>query len=328
MAVMQTRLTRLLGIRYPVMQGGMQHVGTAPLAAAVSAAGGLGTITALSFDGAAALAAEIALCRSMTSAPFAVNLSVFPARNPPDYPALISAIADAGVTVVETAGTALVRGVWEQLLARGITVIHKCTSVRHALSAQRRGVQVVSIDGFECAGHPGEDDIGAMVLVPRAVEALRVPVIASGGMADGRGLVAALALGAEGVNMGTRFCATVEAPIHPAVKQAYVAHDERDTDVLLRCFGNSARVARNAVSAQVLARTAEAGASFADVADLMSGERGRALLQSGQIDSGIYWAGQSQGLIHDIPTCAQLMERIIEQARAICQHRLAGMMAG
>ncbi len=324
---MQTRLTRMLGIRHPIVQGGMQHVGTADLAAAVSSAGALGTITALSFAGPAEVAAEIARCRAMTEHPFAVNLSVFPARRPPDYEALVSVVAEAGVTVVETAGTPAVRPVWDMLLARGITIIHKCTAIRHALTAQRHGVHAISIDGFECAGHPGEDDIGGMVLVPAAVDALAIPVIASGGIADGRGLVAALALGAEGVNMGTRFCASVEAPIHPAVKQAYVRNSERDTDVLLRPFRNSARVARNAVSAEVLRRTAAPDALFADVAELVSGEKGRALLQSGEIDSAIYWAGQSQGLIHDIPTCAQLVERIMGEADAIILRRLAGMMA-
>lgn len=323
---MQTRLTRMLGIRHPIMQGGMQHVGTADLAAAVSNAGALGTITALTFAGSDALAAEIARCRRMTDQPFAVNISVFPARNPTDYPGMVAAIAEGGVTIVETAGTPAVRAVWDLLLQRGIRILHKCTSVRHALSAQRHGVHAVSIDGFECAGHPGEDDIGGLVLIPAAVDALRVPVIASGGIADGRGLVAALALGAEGVNMGTRFCATAEAPIHPAVKQAYIANSERDTDLLLRPFGNSARVARNAVSAEVLRRTAGPEPDFADVADLVNGEKGRTLLQSGAIDSAIYWAGQSQGLIHDIPTCARLVDRIMAQAQAIVDQRLRAMI--
>lgn len=325
---MQNRLTRLLGIRYPIVQGGMQHVGTADLAAAVSNAGALGTITALSFDGPRGLADEILRCRAMTDQPFAVNLSVFPARHPPDYDALVGAIAEAGVTIVETAGTPAVRPVWDQLLAHDIIVIHKCTSVRHALSAERHGVHAISIDGFECAGHPGEDDIGGLVLIPAAVDRLRIPVIASGGIADARGLVAALALGAEGVNMGTRFCATVEAPIHPAVKRAYLTNSERDTQLLFRAFHNSARVARNAVSDEVLRRLSVSGADFAAVADLVKGEKGQALLQSGDLDSAIYWAGQSQGLIHDIPTCDTLIKRMMDEAREIITGRLVAITQG
>ncbi|MFA7594903.1 MAG: nitronate monooxygenase family protein [Novosphingobium sp.] len=324
---LRTRITDLLGIRYPIIQGGMQNVGYASLAAAVSNAGGLGMITALTFPDARALADEIALCRSLTSAPFGVNISVFPTMRPPDYGAIVDAVADAGVGIVETAGTPAVREVWDLLLARGIKVIHKCTSVRHALSSERHGVHAVSIDGFECAGHPGEDDVPGLVLVPAAVDQLKVPVVASGGIADGRGLVAALGLGAEGVTMGTRFCATQEAPIHERVKQAYIENSERDTDILFRPFRNSARVGRNAVSQEVLRRTSSPGATFADVAQLVSGARGKALLQSGDIDSGIYWASMAQGLIHDIPTCAELIERMVADARMIIAGRLAGIVA-
>lgn len=322
----RTRLTELLEIRHPIVQGGMQHVGTAELAAAVSNAGALGMITALTFSSPAALADEIARCRSMTGEPFGVNISVFPTLRPPDYPAIVEVIASAGLDIVETAGTPAVREVWDMLLSRGIRVIHKCTAVRHAASAERHRVHAVSIDGFECAGHPGEDDIPGLVLIPAAVDRLKVPVIASGGIADGRGLVAALALGADGINMGTRFCATEEAPIHSSVKQAYVANSERDTDLLFRPFRNSARVARNAISQEVLRRTAGSDAAFEDVAPLVSGERGRALLASGDLDSGIYWAGMSQGLIHDVPTCAALIERIMAQAQAIVRDRLASML--
>jgi nitronate monooxygenase len=323
---LNTRLTEMLDIRYPIIQGGMQNVGYAGLAAAVSNAGGLGLITALTFPDAPSLAQEIALCRSMTSAPFGVNISVFPTMRPPDYGAIVDVVAQAGIDIVETAGTPAVREVWDLLFARGIRVIHKCTSVRHALSSERYGVHAVSIDGFECAGHPGEDDVPGLVLIPAAVDRLAVPVIASGGIADGRGLVAALALGAEGVNMGTRFCATREAPIHERVKQAYVENSERDTDLLFRPFRNSARVGRNAVSQEVLRRTSEPGATFADVAELVSGQRGKALLQSGEIDSGVYWASVAQGLIHDIPSCAELIERIIAEATGIISERLSAIV--
>ncbi|MBZ9646077.1 nitronate monooxygenase family protein [Sphingobium sp. 3R8] len=326
--ILRTRVTDLLGIRYPIVQGGMQNVGYAPLAAAVSSAGGLGMITALTFADPGALAQEIARCRALTTAPFGVNISVFPTMRPPDYGAIVDAIADGGVEVVETAGTPAVRAVWDMLFARGIRVIHKCTSVRHALSSERYGVHAVSIDGFECAGHPGEDDVPGLVLIPAAADRLSVPVLASGGIADGRGLAAALALGADGVTMGTRFCATREAPIHDNVKQAYVDKDERETDLLFRPFRNSARVGRNAISTEVLRRTAAPDAVFADVAELVSGLRGKALLQSGDIDSGIYWASMAQGLIHDIPSCADLIERMIADARAVITDRLAGMICG
>lgn len=322
---MRTRVTELLGVRYPIIQGGLQSVGTAQLAAAVSQAGGFGTISALTFPDASALAREIAVCRSLTDAPFGVNISVFPSLREPDYPAIVAVIAEAGIAVVETAGTSAVRAVWDMLFARGIKVIHKCTSVRHALSSQRYGVDAVAVDGFECAGHPGEDDVPGLVLIPVAADRLDLPIIASGGIADGRGLAAALALGAEGVNMGTRFCATQEAPIHDAVKRAYVRNTERDTDLLFRPFRNSARVARNAVSQAVLARTEKDGATFAEIADLVSGMKGKALLESGEIDSGIYWAGMAQGLIHDVPTCAELIERILNEAREIIAARLARM---
>lgn len=322
---MQTRITDLLGIRFPIIQGGMQNVGYAQLASAVSNAGGLGLITALTFPSPQALAGEIERCKAATDQPFGVNISVFPTMRPPDYSAIVDVIADAGIDIVETAGTPAVREVWDLLFARGIRVIHKCTSIRHAVSSQNYGVHAISIDGFECAGHPGEDDIPGLVLIPAAADQLTIPIVASGGIADGRGLAAALALGADGINMGTRFCATKEAPIHERVKQAYIDNSERDTDVLFRPFRNSARVGRNAISTEVLRRTAEPGAVFADVAELVKGERGKLLLQNGEIDSGIYWASMAQGLIHDIPTCAELIDRIVEEARCIIEDRLARM---
>jgi nitronate monooxygenase len=322
----RTRLTQLLGIRHPIIQGGMQNVGYAELAAAVSNSGALGLITALTFPDAEALGAEIARCRGMTDAPFGVNISVFPTRRPPDYPAIVEAIVDGGISIVETAGTPEVRRVWDLLLARGVTIIHKCTSVRHALSSETHGVHAISIDGFECAGHPGEDDVPGLVLIPAAVDKLKIPVVASGGIADGRGLVAALALGAEGVNMGTRFCATREAPIHDRIKQAYLERDERETDLILRPFRNSARVGRNAVSQEVLGRTAGPDPRFEDVAELVSGERGRDLLRTGEIDSGVFWSSMAQGLVHDIPTCAELIDRIMAEADSIIAQRLRDML--
>jgi nitronate monooxygenase len=322
----RTRITELCGIRYPIIQGGMQNVGYAELAAAVSNAGGLGMITALTFPSASALAAEIARCRAMTDAPFGVNISVFPTMRPPDYRGIVDVIADAGVLIVETAGTPAVREIWDMLFTRDIRVIHKCTSVRHALSSERYGIHAISIDGFECAGHPGEDDIPGLVLIPAAIDRLSIPVVASGGIADGRGLVAALALGAEGVNMGTRFCATQEAPIHARVKQAYVDGDERDTLLLFRPFRNSARVGRNSVAQEALRRIEQPGATFADVADLVSGQKGAGLLKSGDIESGIYWASMAQGLIHDVPTCEELISRMMADAKAIIALRLGAML--
>lgn len=324
---LQTRVTELLGTRYPIIQGGMQNVGYAQLAAAVSNAGAFGLITALTFPSPEALAEEIATCRSMTDKPFGVNISVFPTMRPPDYGAIVDVIADAGITVVETAGTPAVREVWDMLFARGIKVVHKCTSVRHAVSSEKYGVHAISIDGFECAGHPGEDDVPGLVLIPAAADKLSIPIVASGGIADGRGLVAALALGAEGVNMGTRFCATQEAPIHPNVKQAYIDRDERETDILFRPFNNSARVGRNSVSQEVLSRISGPDPKFEDVAELVSGKRGAELLKSGDLDAGVYWSSMAQGLIHDLPTCAELVDRIVAEAEAIISKRLPGMAA-
>lgn len=324
--MIRTALTDLLGIERPIVQGGMQNVGFAPLAAAVSNGGGFGMITALTFADSSTLAAEIEQCRALTSRPFGVNISVFPTMRPPDYAAIVNAIADAGIDFVETAGTPEVREVWDMLKARGVGIIHKCTSIRHALSAQNNGAKAISIDGFECAGHPGEDDIPGLVLIPRAVDQLSVPVIASGGFADGRGLVAALALGAVGITMGTRFCATLEAAIHPAVKQAYVDNTERDTVLLYREFHNSARVGRNRVAEAVAEITRRPGAKFEDVGDIVSGLKGRQLLETGNLEAGIYWAGMSQGLIEDIPTCGVLLDRIEAEAEAIIRDRLGGMV--
>jgi NAD(P)H-dependent flavin oxidoreductase YrpB (nitropropane dioxygenase family) len=323
---LSTALTRLLGTELPIIEGGMQNVGFAELAAAVSNAGGFGMITALTFADPSALAEEIEKCRALTAKPFGVNISVFPTMRPPDYGAIVDVIADAKVEFVETAGTPEVREVWDMLKARGIGIIHKCTSIRHAMSAQQYGAAVIAIDGFECAGHPGEDDIPGLILIPRAVDQLAVPVIASGGFADGRGLVAALSLGACGITMGTRFCATSEAAVHPKVKAAYVANSERDTVLLYREFRNTARVGRNRLAESVAEATRRPGAVFADVAERVSGIKGREVLETGDLEAGIYWAGMSQGLIYDIPSCADLLGRIAADAESIIRERLAGML--
>eukprot|EP01037_Dinobryon_pediforme_P005575 gene5575-5632_t len=323
----KTRITELLGIEHPIVQGGMMNVGYAELASAVSNAGGLGIITALTQPSPDALRDEIERTRAMTAKPFGVNMTVFPTINAPDYRAYAQAIIDGGVKVVETAGTPAVREIWDMLKPHGIVILHKCTAVRHALSAERAGCDVISIDGFECAGHPGEDDIPGLILIPAAADKVKIPLLASGGFGDGRGLVAALALGAEGINMGTRFCATREAPIHDAVKQAYIDNDERGSFLIFRNFKNTARVGKSAVSEEVVRRLAQPDATFDDVRDLVSGVAGKALLQTGDLTRGVFWAGMVQGLIHDIPTCAELIDRIIADAQGIVRSRLDGLLA-
>lgn len=323
---LKTRFTELVGIEHPIVQGGMMWVGRAELAAAVSNAGGLGILTALTQPTPDDLRREIARCRAMTSKPFAVNLTILPSQKPPPYAEYRQAIIDSGVRIVETAGYNPQEHVAE-LKRHDITVIHKCTAVRHALSAERLGVDAVSIDGFECAGHPGEDDVPGLVLIPAAAERVKIPMLASGGFGDGRGLVAALSLGADGINMGTRFCATAEAPIHPRVKQLLVDNDERGTHLIFRAFRNTGRVSRNSVSDRVVEILKRPEAAFEDVAQLVSGAKGRVALESGDIDAGLVWAGQVQGLIHDIPTVAELIERIVRQALEIIQGRLSRLVA-
>jgi len=313
----------MAGIDHPIMQGGMMWVGTAEMAAAVSNAGGLGTITALTQPTPDALRAEIDRCRTLTSKPFAVNLTILPSVSPPPYAEYRRAIIESGVTLVETAGYKPQEHV-EDFKACGVKVIHKCTAVRHAVSAQRMGVDAISIDGFECAGHPGEDDIPGLVLIPAAADQVTIPMLASGGFADGRGLVAALALGAEGINMGTRFCATVEAPIHDRVKQLLVENDERATNLIFRKFHNTGRVAKTLVSDQVVEISTRDGAEFRDIQSLVSGAKGRVALESGDLEAGLIWAGQVQGLIRDIPTCAELLKRIVSDADAIIARLGAG----
>jgi len=322
----KTRVTEMLGIEHPIVQGGMMHVGYAELASAVSNAGGLGIITALTQPSPAALHAEIERCRAMTSKPFAVNVTVLPSVTPPDYKAYAQTIIDAGIRIVETAGTQEVRELWAMMKPHGITILHKCTAVRHALSAERAGCDIISIDGFECAGHPGEDDIPGLILIPAAADKVKIPMLASGGFGDGRGLVAALSLGAEGINMGTRFCATQEAPIHPNVKQKYLENDERGTNLIFRSLHNTARVGKNEVSDEVVRRLREPGATFDAVRELVSGKAGAELLKTGDLSKGIFWAGMIQGLIHDIPSCEELITRIVSEAEAIIRGRLAGML--
>ena len=323
---LKTRITEMLGIEHPIVQGGMQWVGVAEMASAVSNAGGLGILTGLTQSSPQALSTEIERCKSMTDKPFGGNLTVFPTINAPDYRAYAQAIIDSGVKIVETAGTPAVRELWEMMQPHGIRILHKCTAVRHGLSAERAGVDIISIDGFECAGHPGEDDIPGLILIPAAADKVKIPLLASGGFGDGRGLAAALCLGADGVNMGTRFTATVEAPIHQSFKEAMVATDERGTDLIFRSYRNTARVARNEVSQQVVAAERE-GQPFEVVAGLVKGVRGREGLASGDINHGIWSAGMVQGLIHDIPTCADLVSRMVADAESIIQSRLSGMLS-
>jgi nitronate monooxygenase len=322
---LQTRITELLGIEHPIVQGGMMWVGRAEMAAAVSNAGGLGVLTALTQPTPDDLRREIDRCRTMTDKPFGVNLTILPSVSPPPYAEYRQAIIDSGVRIVETAGHKPQEHV-EHFKEHGIIVLHKCTAVRHALSAERMGVDVISIDGFECAGHPGEDDIPGLILIPAAADKVKVPMIASGGFGDGRGLAAALALGADGINMGTRFCATVEAPIHDAVKQLIVSNDERDTRLIFRKFHNTARVARTSVSEKVVELSQPEAAVFEDIRPYVSGAKGRVALETGDLDAGLVWAGQIQGLIHDIPTCKVLIDRIVADAEAIIKGRLGSFI--
>ncbi len=313
----------MLGIRYPIIQGGMQWVGRAELVAAVSNAGGLGVLTGLTQPTPEKLREEIERTRSMTDKPFGVNLTILPSVNPPPYDQYMDAIIDSAVKIVETAGNNPKRFV-SRLKANGIVSIHKCVNVRHAISAEKCGVDIVSIDGFECAGHPGEDDVPGLVLIPIAAKRLRIPILASGGIGDGRGFAAALVLGAEGINMGTRFCATVEAPIHDNIKRALVNANECDTRLMFRTLNNTARVFKNAISEQVFAMERRpGGVAFEEIRPLVIGARGRQALTTGDVDGGVITAGQVIGLIDDVPTCAVLMERIVAE----CRERLGASSA-
>ena len=323
-ATIQTRVNEMLGIEHPIIQGGMQWVGTADLASAVSNAGGLGILTSLTQPSPEDLGKEIDRMREMTDKPFGVNLTILPTITPPPYEEYLRVAVEKGVKIVETAGANPAQLV-PMLKDAGVTVIHKCTSVRHALSAQQKGVDIVSVDGFECAGHPGEDDIPGLVLLPAAADKLEIPIVASGGFADGRGLAAALALGAEGINMGTRFLCTEEAPVHRKVKEAIVERSELDTELIFRTLGNTARVASNEVSREVVEKL-NAGAQFPEVRDLVSGQRGRTVYENGDIDAGIWSCGLVQGIINDIPTCDEVVTRITNEAADIITGRLAGFV--
>ncbi len=324
---MKTRITELFGIEHPIVQGGMHHVGFAELAAAVSNAGGLGIVTALTQPSARDLANEIARCKDMTDKPFGVNLTFLPSLGAPDYPAYIEAIVEGGVRIVETAGRNP-QAHLPRLKDAGVKIIHKCTSVRHSLKAEAIGCDAVSVDGFECGGHPGEDDVPNMILLPRAAEELSIPFVASGGMADARSLVAALAMGADGMNMGTRFMATREAPIHDNVKRAIVAASELDTRLVMRPLRNTERALRNAAVERVLETEARLGKDLKidhilpDVAGVYP-----RVMHRGEVESGVWSCGMVAGLIRDIPTCAELVSRIMAEAEALVRRRLGGMLS-
>jgi NAD(P)H-dependent flavin oxidoreductase YrpB (nitropropane dioxygenase family) len=323
---MKTRITELLGIRHPIIQGGMHYVGLAELAAAVSNAGGLGIITGLTQPTPDDLAREIDRCAAMTDKPFGVNLTFLPAVKPPDYPGYVRVIVERGVRVVETAGNNPQKWLPE-LQKAGIKIIHKCTSVRHAKKAESIGCDALSIDGFECGGHPGEDDVPNFILLPRAADELRVPFVASGGMADARSLVAALAFGAEGINMGTRFIATKEAPVHDHVKQAIVRATELDTRLIMRTLRNTERVLNNAGVERLLEkeRTLGADLKFEDIVPEVAGVYPR-VMREGQVDAGAWSCGMVAGLIHDIPTVKELVDRIMTEADALVRGRLASIV--
>ena len=323
---MKTKITEMLNIEHPIIQGGMHYVGFAELAAAVSNAGGLGTITGLTQNTPEKLANEISRCNDMTDKPFAVNLTFLPTVTAPDYPAYVKAIIKGGVKVVETAGRNPIQ-VLPYLKDAGIKVIHKCTSVRHALKAQDIGCDAVSVDGFECGGHPGEDDIPNMILLPRAADELDIPFVSSGGQADARSLVASIAMGADGMNMGTRFMCTTEAPIHQRVKDAIVAASELDTRLIMRPLRNTERVLNNKAVERVLAIEKERGSDikFEDILEDVAGVYPKVMLD-GDMDIGAWSCGMVAGLIHDIPSCKELIDRIMAEAEEIIQSRLKYML--
>ena len=322
---MKTRITELFGIQHPIIQGGMHYVGLAEMAAAVSNAGGLGIITGLTQGTPDGLAAEIERCKTMTAKPFGVNLTFLPSVKPPDYPGFVRTIIDSGVTIIETAGNNPAQYL-PVLKEAGIKVIHKCTSVRHALKAQTIGCDAVSVDGFECGGHPGEDDVPNFILLPRAAEELDIPFVSSGGMADARSLVASLAMGAEGMNMGTRFIATQEAPVHENVKQALVAASELDTRLIMRPLRNTERVLNNAAVEKLLEKEKALGSQleFNDIAEELVGVYPR-VMQEGELDAGGWSCGMVAGLVHDIPTVKELIDRIMREADELIHQRLASL---
>lgn len=324
--MLKTKFTETFGIKHPVVQGGMQWVGTAEMVAPVANAGALGFLTALTQPTPEDLTKEIARCKEMTDQPFGVNLTILPALKPPPYEEYRQAIVESGVKIVETAG----QNPAPHLPAfkdAGIKVLHKCTSVRHAVKAQSIGVDGLSIDGFECAGHPGEDDIPGLILIPAAANQITIPMVASGGFGDGRGLAAALALGADGINMGTRFMCTRESPVHQNVKQAMVDMDERSTNLIFRTLHNTARVARNAVSDEVVEIEGKGNAKIEDISHLVAGARGRIVFEDGDVEHGIWSAGMIMGLINDIPSVEELVTRIVADAEEIIRGRLSACVA-
>ncbi|TDO15337.1 NAD(P)H-dependent flavin oxidoreductase [Halomonas sp.] len=323
---MKTRITELFGIEHPIIQGGMHYVGYAELAAAVSNAGGLGIITGLTQKTPDNLAKEIARCREMTDKPFGVNLTFLPAVKPPDYPGFVDAIIEGGIKIVETAGNNPAKWL-PKLQENGIKVIHKCTTVRHALKGQSIGVDALSIDGFECGGHPGEDDIPNMILLPRAAEELEIPFVASGGMSDARSLVASLAMGAEGMNMGTRFIATREAPVHDNVKQAILNANETDTRLVMRPLRNTERVLTNTAVERLLQKERDIGPgiTFEDIAPEVVGVYPRVMVD-GDMTAGAWSCGMVAGLVHDIPSVQELIDRIMRDAEALIRGRLTGLL--
>jgi NADH:quinone reductase (non-electrogenic) len=321
--MIRTRFTEMFGIKHPIVQGGMQWVGRAELTAAVANAGALGFLTALTQPTPEDLVKEIARCREMTDKPFGVNLTILPTLVPRPYDEYIDATISSGIKIVETAGNNP-KAFLPRLKEARIKVIHKCTSVRHGITAERIGVDAISMDGFECAGHPGEDDIPNLVLLPAAANVIKIPMIASGGFADARGLVAALALGCEGMNMGTRFMATKEAPIHQTVKEAIVAADERSTALILRSLKNTSRVFGNSVAKKTIEMERE-GKGIDEIGPYVAGKKGRMVYETGDLEHGIWSAGTSMGLINDIPTCKELVEGIISEAQEIIKGRLGGM---
>ncbi len=320
---METRITHFFGIERPIVQGGLMWIARAKLVSAVANAGGIGFMTALTFAEPEALRAEIRKCRQLTDKPFGVNLTFLPTLRPPDYPGYIRICIEEGVRFIETAGRNP-EPYMEQIKAAGIRVVHKCTSVRHAIKAQKIGCDAVSIDGFEAAGHPGEDDVTSLILIPLTRDAVDLPIIASGGFADGRGLVAALALGADGMNMGTRFVATQEAPVHSNVKQALVGHNERDTRLIMRTLRNTERVMHNTAVDEVLAIERNGNTRIEDIIPYVAGQVGKAMLDEGDMEKGTLAAGQCMGLIRDIPTCRQLLDRIMAEAEVVITEKLGG----
>ena len=323
--MIKTKLTEMFGVEHPIIQGGLMWVATAELTSAVANAGAMGFMTALSQPDAEGLRAEIRKCRDMTDKPFGINLTILPSLRKPNYPAYLDVCAEEGIKFIETAGRSP-EPFMEAIKAADMKVIHKCTSVRHALKAEKVGCDAVSIDGFECAGHPGEDDVTTLILLPLTQDALSIPIAASGGFGDGRGLAGCLALGADAMNMGTRFCATEEAPIHVNVKQMLVDHDERATKLIMRTLRNTERVVANDAVNQVLEIESRGNTKIEDIAPLVSGLVGKKMFEEGDTNAGIMSAGQIMGLIRDIPTCQVLIDRIMSEAEDIINNRLGSMV--